>query len=277
MQEGMSHLAAADLPCVVVLVQRGGPGAGSTRHAQTDYSSVVKGGGPGDYKNIVLAPASVQEIYDLMQRAFYLSDKYCNPVIVLSDGILGQVREPLEFNKIGFGALPEKDWALRGRDNQKDGGRRFIHSAPGLIGTSQGPDYNDWLTHAQKKYEDMSSEVEYEIIHGEDAELFIIAYGYPARSAEEAVNLAREKDLKVGLIRPITLWPFPSEIIKKKATEGCRFLVVEDSLGQMVDDVRFSVEGKSDVHLCGILSRHLRHDGGMLMPGMIVNEIMNLL
>ncbi|MDY6968615.1 MAG: 3-methyl-2-oxobutanoate dehydrogenase subunit VorB [Spirochaetota bacterium] len=273
MQEGISHIVAADLPCVIALVQRGGPGAGTTRHAQTDYKSVVTGGGPGDYKNIVLAPASVQEIHDLVQMAFYLSDKYRNPVILLSDGILGQIREPLEIETIDFGELPYKDWALRGRDNQKDKGRRFIHGAPGLVPTTFGMDYNDWLEHAAKKFEDMLSEVRYEIYNGDDAELLIIAYGYPARSTEEAVNIARKEGYKVGMIRPITLWPFPEKIIKEKAQKGCNFIVVEDSLGQMVDDVKHAVCGMSDVHLLNILDRHLRHDGGMLLPGRIYEEI----
>jgi len=277
MQEGMSHMAAADLPCVIALVQRGGPGAGTTRHAQTDYNSVTRGGGQGDYKNIVLAPASAQETHDLMQLAFYLADKYRNPVIVLSDGILGQVREPIELAIIDFGPLPEKDWALRGRDNQKDKGRRFIHSAPGLVPTAMGLNYNDWLAHARKKFKDMDSEVRYETYHDKDAELFLIAYGYPARSSEEAVNMAREEGLKVGLIRPITLWPFPSSIILEKALEGCRFLVVEDCLGQMNDDVKYSVEGNAEVNLLSILDRHLPHDGGMLMPGRILEEIRRLL
>ena len=278
MQEGLSHIAAADLPCVIAVVQRGGPGAGTTRHAQTDYTSVTKGGGQGGYKNIVLAPASAQETHDIMQLAFYLADKYRNPVIVLSDGITGQVREPVELRTFDFGELPEKDWALRGRDNQKDKGRRLIHSAPGLITTPFGPDYNDWLAHAQKKYEEMtSSEVRYELLHGEDARLFVIAYGYPSRSSEEAVNKAREEGLKVGLIRPITLWPFPDQLIKEKALQGCNFLVVEDSLGQMVDDVRCAVEGKAGVNLLNILARHLPHDGGMIMPGRILEEIRRLL
>jgi len=276
MQEGMSHLAAADLPAVIALVQRGGPGAGTTRHAQTDYTSVTRGGGPGGYRNIVLAPASVQEIHDLIQLAFYLSDKYCNPVVILSDGILGQVREPVDLSPIDFGPLPEKDWALRGRDNQKDKGRRFVHSAPGLIPTKMGLEYNDWLAHAQKKQQEILSEVRYEIHHGEGAKMYLVAFGYPARSSEEAVNMARAEGIKVGLIRPVTLWPFPYRLIKEKALEGCKFLVVEDNLGQMVDDVKCGVEGKVEVHLLGILARHLRHDGGMLMPGRILEEIRRL-
>jgi len=277
MQEGMSHLSAADLPCVIVLVQRGGPGAGTTRHAQTDYNSVVKGGGPGDYNNIVLAPASCQEIHDFMQQAFYLADKYCNPVVVLSDGILGQIREPVKLNKIEFEELPYKDWAVRGRDNQKNCARNFIHSAPGLIPTRLGMNYEDWLVHAHKKFESMLSEVKYETLHEKDSDLFLVAFGYCARSSEEAVNMARKQGLKVGLIRPITLWPFPEKIINEKAKKGCDFLVVEDNLGQMIHDVKASAEGNSKVHFYGILSRHQPNDGGMLMPGQILENIKKIL
>ena len=273
MQEGMSHLAAGDLPAVIALVQRGGPGAGTTRHAQTDYTSVTQGGGPGGYKNIVLAPASVQEVHDIMQLSFYLADKYRNPVVVLSDGILGQIREPLELRTIDFGPLPEKDWALCGRDNRKDKGRRFIHSAPGLIPTSVGLDYNDWLAHYRKKCEEMASEVRYEVYGDDDAKLLLVAFGYPARSCEEAINKAREEGIKVGLIRPITLWPFPSQVIQEKALQGSKFLVIEDNLGQMVHDICCAVEGKAEVHLMDILTRHLPHDGGMIMPGRILEEI----
>ena len=277
MQEGMSHIAAADLPCVVVLVQRGGPGAGTTRHAQTDYLSVTRCGGQGGYKNIVPAPASAQETHDLMQLAFYLADKYRNPVVLLTDGIMGQVREPVELSTIDFGPLPEKGWALRGRDNQKDKGRRFVHSAVGLIPTAMGLSYNSWLEHADKKYREMASEVRYETYQDEDARVLLVAYGYPARVCTEAVDMARAQGLKVGLIRPITLWPFPYQVIKQKANLGCKFLVVEDSLGQMIEDVRMGVEGQAEVHLLGILARHLPHDGGMLMPNRVVEEVRRLL
>ncbi len=277
MQEGMSHLAGAELPCVIALVQRGGPGAGSTRHAQTDYTSAVKGGGQGDYKNIVLAPASAQEIHDLIQLAFYLADKYCNPVIVLSDGILGQIREPLELNTIDFGPLKEKDWAVRGRANQKDNIRSMVHSAPGLIPTTMGMTYYDWLAHEKSKFDDMASEERHEIYKGEDAELFLVAFGYAARSSEEAVNMARSEGLKAGLIRPITLWPFPYQVIKEKALRGCKFLVVEDNLGQMIEDVKFGAEGNADIHLLSMLDRHLPTDGGMLMPERIFEEIRKLI
>ena len=277
MQEGMSHLAAAELPCVVVLVQRGGPGQGSVRHAQMDYLSVTRGGGQGQYKNIVLAPSSVQEVHDLVQLAFYLADKYCNPVVVLSDAIMGLIMESLDVQKNQFGPLPEKTWALRGKINQKDGITHLIHSAPGVT-PSRGMTYVGFLEYLDQKYKQMAdAEVRYEMYKAEDAKLLLVAYGYTSRVSKEAIKMARSDGLKVGLIRPITLWPFPTQIIREKAEQGCRFLVVEDSLGQMVDDVRMAVQGQTDVALLGIQARHLPTDGGMILPGRVFQEIRRLL
>lgn len=278
MQEGMSHLAAAELPCVVVLVQRGGPGQGSIRHAQMDYLCVTRPGGGGGYKNIVLAPASVQETQDLVQMAFYLADKYSNPVVVLSDGILGLVAETLEARKLDFGPLPEKTWAVRGRDVQKDKVRRYIHTYPGAAPPPRGyPNYVYWLEHIGQKYQQMKdSEVRYEAYRTDDAELLLVAYGYVSRVSKEAVNSARAEGRKVGLIRPITLWPFPSQVLNEKANQGCRFLVIEDSLGQMVDDVKMAVLGRAEVSFMGLLSRHIPTDGGMILPGRVLQEIRRL-
>ncbi|RLC94808.1 MAG: 3-methyl-2-oxobutanoate dehydrogenase subunit beta [Chloroflexi bacterium] len=278
MQEGMSHLATAELPCVVVLVQRGGPGQGSIRHAQMDYLCVTRTGGGGGYKNIVLAPASVQETHDLVQMAFYLADKYSNPVVVLLDAILGLVAETLEFKKLDFGPLPEKAWAVRGRDIQEDKGRRYIHTYPGAAPPPRGyPNYVSWLEHIGQKYQQMKdSEVRYETYRTDDAELLLVAYGYVSRVCKEAVNSARAEGRKVGLIRPITLWPFPSQVLSEKADQGCRFLVIEDSLGQMVDDVKMAVLGRAEVNFMGVLSRHIPTDGGMILPGRVLQEIRRL-
>jgi len=276
MQEGMSHLAAAELPCVVVLVQRGGPGQGSVRHAQMDYLSVTRGGGQGGYKNIVIAPVSVQEIHDLVQLAFYLADKYRNPVVVVTDGLLGLIAESLEVKTIEFGPLPEKDWATRGREKQTDGNRRFINSYPS--GAPPYENYLAWLEHIGQKYQQMAdSECRYATYQAEDAELLLVAYGYSARVSEEAVIMARAQGLKAGLIRPITLWPFPYQMIRNKVDLGCRFLVVEDSLGQLVEDVRIAVQGRVEVDLLGIQSRHIPTDGGMILPGRVLEEIKRLL
>jgi len=278
MQEGLSHLAAAELPCVIVLVQRGGPGQGSVQHAQMDYLAVTRSGGGGGYKNISLAPASVQEIHDMVQLAFHLADKYCNPAIVLSDGILGLVAETLEIKTLDFGPLPEKDWALLGRDRQKDGQRRYIHSYPSGAPPRGGyVNYVPWLEHMGQKYQQMAeAEVRYEGYRLEDAELVLVAYGYVSRVCKEAVNAARSDGIKVGLVRPITLWPFPYQVLKDAVGRGCRFLAVEDSLGLMVEDVRVAAEGRAEVHFLGLLSRHLPTGTGMILPGRVLKEIRRL-
>lgn len=278
MQETISHCAAAELPCLIVLVQRGGSGAGSIRHSQMDYITATRGGGGGGYKNIVLAPGSAQEIHDLMQLGFYLADKYRNPTVVLTDGILGQVQESLEAKTIDFGPLEDKDWALKGRDKNKDGKRRLINSAYGVLPLPPYPNYVAWLRHVAEKYREMEdSEVRYETYKVEGADLILVAYGYTSRVSKEAVNMARAEGLKVGLIRPITVWPFPYEIIKEKTELGCKFLVVEDSLGLLVEDVKIAVQGRTEVGLVSILDRHIPTDGGMIMPGRVFEEVKRLL
>ena len=278
MQEGMSQLAAAELPCVIVMVQRGGPGMGSIRHAQMDYLFTTRGG-VGGYKTIVLAPASVQEIHDLVQLAFHLSDRYCNPVVVLSDGILGLIAEPLEARPLDFGPLPEKDWALKGRDSHKDGESHFLHSTPGAVPPRGGfADYTSWLEHMDGKFQQMTdSELRYEAYQLEGAKLLLVAYGYVARVCKEAISMARADGLKVGLLRPITLWPFPYDVLRDKLQQGCGFLVVEDSLGQLVEDVRIAAQGQTEVHFLGLASRHLTTDGGMILPGKVLGKIRELL
>jgi 2-oxoglutarate ferredoxin oxidoreductase subunit alpha len=277
MQESISHCVAAELPCVIVLVQRGGPGGGSIRQAQMDYMSATRGGGPGGYKNLVLAPASGQEVHDLMQLAFHLADKYRNPVIVLMDGIVGQVSESVEVEPLDFGPSAEKPWALRGRARQKDGRSRQRHSAAGVMPNPPFPDYISWLRHAEQKFQEMErSELRCEKYQLDDADLVIVAYGYTARVSAQAVDTARAEGLRVGLIRPLTLWPFPYGIIEKKAVEGGKFLVVEDSLGLMIDDVKAAVAGRTEVGFVGILDRHLPTDGGIIMPGRVFEEIRRL-
>ncbi|MFC1962997.1 3-methyl-2-oxobutanoate dehydrogenase subunit VorB [Chloroflexota bacterium] len=270
MQEGTSYICSAEVPVVVVLVQRGGPGGGNTRQAQMDYISATKGGGGGGYKNIVLAPASVQETHDLMQLAFYLADKYRNLVIVLSEALIGQVSESLELMKLDFGPLPEKDWAIVGTEQRKSGKRSFIN------GTTPHANYVDYLCHLREKYQQMESEVRHEEYMTEDAELILVAFGYCARVSKEAVNMARAQGLKVGLLRPITLWPFPSKAILEKTEKGCKFLVVEDNLGQMVDDVKAAVECRSEVHLADVTCRHLRTHMGIIMPSNVRAKIKEL-
>jgi len=275
MQEGMSFLALGELPAVIVLVQRGGPGTGTMRHAQMDYLTATRGGGHGGYKVIVLAPASAQEIHDLVQLAFYLADKYRNPVVLLSDGILGQTREPVKTNPITFPPLPEKDWAITGKGKHKDGKFREGVGGRGMVYPAE---YIGALEGLAKKYRQMEeNEVRYEEYQTEDAELLLVAFGYTARVSREVVNMARSDGLKVGLIRPITLWPFPFEVLKKRAASVSKFLVVEDNMGQMIDDVRTGVEGQAEIHFLGIFARHLTSDLGIIFPDRVYQEVKRLL
>ncbi|GAF72625.1 unnamed protein product, partial [marine sediment metagenome] len=199
-----------------------------------------------------------------MQLAFYLADKYRNPVVVMSDAIIGRLRETIEVEKIEFGHLPDKDWAATGAVRHKDGKRRVVHHGKGTL--SPKPTFVEFLRSLNEKMQQIQeSEIRYESYQTEDAEIILVAYGYTARVSKEAVNAARAEGIKAGLIRLITVWPFPTQIIKEKTDQGCKFLVVEDSLGQMVEDVRYAVEGRAEVHLVSILDRHLLTDGGMIL------------
>jgi len=273
MQEMMSHISLCEIPVVVVNVQRGGPGQGTTRHSQTDYTTSTRGGGNGSYRSIVLAPASVQECYDLIQLAFYLADKYNILTIVLADGIVIQIAELLNLKTIDFPPLPEKDWALK--SSAKKGGKfNSVLSTRGL----RLPGFVPVMKEIYDKYERISkSEVRYETYQIDDADLILVAFGYVSRCCEGTVEMARAEGLKLGLIRPVTLWPFPADIIGQKASEGCRFLVVEDNMGQMIDDVKLSVEGKSRVHFLGLQSRHQPIELGMIFPETIFEEVKKIL
>ncbi len=275
MMEGMSNLAAARLPCVVVLVQRVGPGVQRLTHSQQDYNSATKGGGGGGYRNIVLAPASVQEIHDLMQLAFHLADKYRNPVVVLSDGLMGHVVEPLELKTTDFGPLPEKDWAVARYGQHEDGKHRAIGASYNPL---KGESFVSYLIDMRETYQAIeATEIRYEEYKTDDAELVLVAYGYCARVSEEAVDAARAEGLKAGLLRPITLWPFPNQAVRDKAAQGRKFLVVEDSMGLMVDDVRNAIKGEAEVHLVDATFRHLASEDGMIMPARVLEEIRRLL
>jgi 2-oxoglutarate ferredoxin oxidoreductase subunit alpha len=275
MQEGMSNLAAARLPCVVVLVQRVGPGVQRLTHSQQDYNSVTKGGGGGGYKTITLAPASVQETHDLMQLAFCLADRYRNPVVLLGDGLMGHVVETLELKTLDFGPIPEKDWAVTHHGRHADGKHRAIGASYNPL---KGESFVSYLVDMRETYQTIeATEVRYEEYKAEDAELMLVAYGYCARVSEEAVDMARAEGLKAGLFRPVTLWPFPSQAIRDRASRGCKFLVVEDSMGLMVDDVKIAVESRAEVYLADATFRHLQSEDGMIMPGRVLEEIRRLL
>lgn len=279
MQEGMSTLVEAEFPCVVVLMQRGGPGEGTVRHSQMDYMTATRGGGHGGYKNIVLAPASVQETSDLVQTAFYLADKYRNPVVILTDGIIGRTRESLEVRTLDFSPLPEKDWAVRGKGQNKDGQRRVHQIIRGALAPSKEYDsYLAFIKALADKFQQMKNEeVRYESYQAVDAHLILVSFGYVARVCKEAINMARAEGLRVGLIRPISLWPFPSKVIAEKAEQGAKFLVVEDNLGLMVEDVELAVRGKAQVHLLNMLAHHLPTDAGMILPDRVFEEVKKLL
>ncbi len=273
MQEGISHIAAAELPCVIMHVQRGGPGSGSTQTAQMDYNQVVKGGGHGEYRLIVLAPDSVQEIFDFIQLGFYLTEKYRNPALILTDAIIGQMKEDVELRTIDFGPTPEdRSWALKIHRSPK-GKSANVHSAVGIVGI-----YNEWLARTNEKYENIKrDEVRFQSLFTEDAELVIVAYGSSGRAAKGACKLAREEGLKVGVLRPITLWPFPRPQIEELSSRVKKILVVEDNLGQMVEDVRGAVEGRAEVHFMGVFSRHMPDCNGMIFPDTILEEVKKLL
>ncbi|MDR0395671.1 MAG: 3-methyl-2-oxobutanoate dehydrogenase subunit VorB [Oscillospiraceae bacterium] len=246
-QEGISYLAGAQLPCVIVNIMRGGPGLGSIQPSQGDYYQATRGGGHGDYRLPVLAPSSVGEAVELTRKAFDLADKYRTPVIVLGDGMIGQMMEPVELPDDGESARePEsKPWAARGWDGSSP--RAIINSL--YIDPSVLEQHNLAL---QRKFAEIEkAETSFASERVEDADLVIAAYGTMARIARSAIRMARAEGLKVGMIRPVTLWPFPSEPFAQAARTAKAFLTVEMSAGQMVDDVRLAVAGRKPVHFYG--------------------------
>ncbi len=242
-QEGISYIAGAELPCVIVNMARGGPGLGSIQAAQADYFQAVKGGGHGDYHLLVLAPASVQEMADLTLLAFDLADEYRNPVLILGDGLLGQMMEPVQLPDRSPRTV-EKPWATTGRRGR---GKNLINS---LILDPETLEQHIW--HLQDKYRAMEErETRFEAYGLEDARIVVVAYGIAARVARSAVDLARKGGIAAGLLRPITLFPFPQRELQRLAGKVETFLAVEMSAGQMVEDVRLAVNGKVPVHFYG--------------------------
>ncbi len=244
MQEGMSYLAGAELPAVVINVMRGGPGLGNIAPAQGDYFQATRGGGHGDYKTIVFGPASVQEMADCMPLAFDLADQYRMTAMILADGVLGQMMEPVALEPTARRDLPPKDWALTGRKGREQNIVRSLWLADGALER-----LNEKL---QAKYREVQAkEVRCEEYRIEDAEIVVVAYGIVARIARAAIDEARRDGIPIGLIRPITLWPFPSQQISRAAEEFRLFLTAEMSAGQMVEDVRLAVAGKAPVLFYG--------------------------
>ena len=248
-QEGISYLVGAEVPCVIVNIMRGGPGLGGIQPAQSDYYQATRGGGHGDYRTCVLAPASVQEAVDLTQAAFDIADRYRNPVMVLGDGMIGQMMEPADVEKDYRPAvdLAEKDWAADGHAPTPSRPRSIINSLhidPKVL--------ERHCERLESKYRKIAeNECQWQEEQLADAEVVIVAYGTTSRIARSAMRKCREEGLKVGMLRPITLWPFPTEAIRKTMRTAKHYLAVEMSAGQMVDDVRLAINGERPVHFYG--------------------------
>ena len=243
MQEGISYLAGSELPCVIVDVVRGGPGLGNIAPEQSDYFALVKGGGHGCYRNFVLAPASVQEMTDLTALAFELADEYRNPAIVMADGFIGQMMEPLELEYREI-HIPERPWAVKGTAGTRKNLISSIYLEPDAL--------EEHVRKLEAKYIRASQfEARHETFEVEDAEVLLVGYGITSRVLRSAVEMARREGLKAGLFRPITLWPFPSKALVEAASKVNRILVVELSNGQMIEDVRLAVNGKVPVEFYG--------------------------
>lgn len=242
MQEALSYACGDELPVVLVNVMRAGPGLGYIYPAQGDYNQSVYGGGNGDYKIIVLAPSTVQECIDFTYRAFYLAQKYRNPVILLADGLLGQMMEPACFGENPYPEVDVSSWALNGAKERE---ARAIYSV--------GPDEKKQIQHVYNLFEKFEvikkNETSYEEFEIDDADIVLTAFGSMTRNIKAAMKVLREKGLKVGCFRPITLSPFPYERISELAEQGKKFAVVEMNMGQMYKDVKFAIEGKAEVSL----------------------------
>ena len=247
-QEGISYIVGAELPCVIVNMVRGGPGLGPIQPAQSDYYQSTRGGGHGDYRMLVLAPSSVQEAVELTQEAFDLADKYRNPVLIMGDGLIGQMMEPVEMpERKEKTDLPDKTWAATGWTPDCGRERAIINSLyidPAVLEKHVNKLYAKYAVMEQ-------TECRWQEEMTDDADYVIVAYGTTARIARSAMRKLRDEGIKAGLIRPITLWPFPAAPIAKAAEHAKAFLTVEMSMGQMVDDVKLAVDGKKPVHFFG--------------------------
>ncbi|MCI8388677.1 MAG: 3-methyl-2-oxobutanoate dehydrogenase subunit VorB [Clostridiales bacterium] len=259
--EGISYIVACDLPCVIVNVQRGGPGLGGIQPSQQDYYQATKANGHGDEHVIVLAPASVQEMAQLTSEAFDLADIYRMPAMILADGALGQMMEPVDFELATKREVPEKTWAANGT-----GGKRKKNIINSLYMNPQ--DLEDSVIARYKRYDEVSEkEVKYEEYKCDDADIVIVSYGITSRICKTAITAARAKGIKVGLFRPITLWPYPKKPLNKLADSAKQFLVVELNMGQMVDDVKVATDCKRPVSFFG------RTGGVIPTPAEVLAEI----
>jgi 2-oxoglutarate/2-oxoacid ferredoxin oxidoreductase subunit alpha len=252
MQEGISYMAGAELPCILVNVVRGGPGLGTIQPSQADYFQTTKGGGHGDYRLIALAPASVQEMFDFAGLGFELAFKYRTPVMIQTDGLIGQMMEKVELSEQQARITEfDQSWATTGKT--PDRAQNVITSLD--LDSSRQEQHN---IHLQKKYQEVAdNEVRYETFDSDDAEYLFVAYGSSARICQKAIELGRAKGIKVGLFRPITLWPYPMKELKAAAAKVKGILAVEQSAGQMIEDVKLATE-------CNIKAEHFGRMGGMI-------------
>ncbi len=242
MQEGLSYAVADELPVVLISVMRGGPGLGNIYPSQGDYFQATKGGGNGDYKLIVLAPSTVQECVDLTYKAFYLAQKYRNPTVLLADGLIGQMMEPVEFYDYPYPEIDNSEWALSGAKG-RDG--RIIRSYGPLA-----EDRCKFLDKLFQKYKTIEeNETEWEEINTEDADIVLVSFGSTSRNTKTAMKILREKGIKAGFLRPITLFPFPTKRISELSKSVKKFVTVEVNMGQMFYDVKMAVNGACPVEL----------------------------
>jgi len=266
-QEGISYIAGAELPCVIVNVVRGGPGLGGIQPAQSDYYQATKGGGHGDYHLLVLAPANLQEAVELVEEAFDLADKYRNPVMILADGMIGQIMEPVEFKPYTpYPDLPSKDWATTGTADS-GGRRRVINSL--FLNPDELEQHN---LHLFQKYATMEkNEVRYELVNCDNADIIMVAYGTTSRIVRTAIEQCERVGIRAGLLRPISLYPYPHKVFDEVIDPPKAFLCVEMSMGQMIDDVKIAVAGRKPVHFYG------RAGGNVPMPEDIVTKVQEIL
>lgn len=261
--EGISYICGSDLPCVIIDVQRGGPGLGGIQPSQADYWQVTKGLGHGDFHVLVFAPSSVQEMVDMVVKAFDMADEYRMPAMILADGLLGQMMEPVVFPEIKAENI-EKPWATNGHQNKrKHNIVNSLYLKPEVLEKSVIDRFDRY-----KKIADTCSDAEF--YKTDDAEIIVTAYGATARVCKSAVNMAREAGIKVGLLRPKTVWPFPAKEVEKACANAKNVLCVEMSMGQMIDDVKLAINCSKPVAFFG------RTGGVIPKPAEVLEEIKKL-
>lgn len=261
-QEGITYIAGAELPCVIVNIVRGGPGLGGIQPAQSDYYQSTRGGGNGDYRMLCYAPANLQEMCDILMESFDIADYYRNPVMVIGDGMIGQMMEPIELKEpTSKRNLPEKTWATDGTKGKRE--RNIINSL--FLDPAELENHNHKLA---AKYNEMKEkEVRFEANNLEDAEIVLVAYGTTSRIVKNAIELLKEEGINAGLIRPITLWPYPEKAFDQISDKCKAVLAVEMSMGQMLDDVKIAVNGRIPVDFYG-------RTGGMIpTPEAIADKV----